>query len=115
MPTPAPTITPVAAADLEPETFPKRGAYLQDIVPLAYTFDGYAHLGMERCAEVCNAALSHYYRTDELPDELATLRACLFFEARRWSLYDTEPDTKARIYLHALIDAIAEKVEGLEG
>ena len=106
-----PSVTPVAPSDLTPETFPKRGAYLKDIVPLAYTFDGYAHFGMECCAEICNAALSSYYRTDELPSDLATLRACLFFEARRWSLYDTEPDTKARIYIHALIDAIAEQVK----
>ena len=107
-------VTPVAPTALEPETFPKRGAYLKDIVPLAYTFDGYAHFGREQCAEVCNAALSSYYRTDELPSELETLRACLFFEARRWSLYDAEPDTKARIYIHALLDAIAAKVDELK-
>ena len=106
-------LTPLDAHELVPESFPKRGADLSEIVKLGYTFDGYSHYGMERCAEMANEALSTYYHTDVLPEELDTIRACLFFEARRWSLYQTAPDTKANIYIFALIDKLKEKLSEL--
>ncbi len=106
-------ITPVPHNELRPELFPRRGASLDEIVALGYTFDGYAHLGMEACAALANDSLNHYYATGELKiEELDELRSCLFFEARRWSLYAQHPDTKATIYIFALIDALKEKVPG---
>jgi hypothetical protein len=101
-------ITPVPHAALRPETFPQRGAPFEALVAFAYTFDGYERFGMEACAQLANAALSRYYRERALPEpDFDTLRACLFFEARRWQLHKQEPDTKGLLYMHALIDAIA--------
>lgn len=104
-------ITPIAHADLTAAHFPKRGATFDQLQAFGYSFDGYAHFGMERCAELANAALSHYYHNDALPDDLDELRACMFFEARRWLLYEQAPDTKANLYMFALIDAIKAKLE----
>lgn len=101
-------ITPVPHEALEPEAFPKRGASFGDLTRFAFTFDGYERYGMEGCAKLANEALSRYYRTQELPaPEPDLLRACLFFEARRWQLHKQEPDTKGLLYMHALIDALA--------
>ena len=109
----APTagVSPVASEDLQTEDFPGRGATFDVVQKFGYSFDGYAALGMEDCAKIANAALSDYYHKDELPDDLDTLRACMFFEVRRWSLYEQMPDTKANIYMFALVDAIREKLE----
>ncbi len=107
-------ISPIASENLDPATFPKRGAGLDEIVKFGYSFDGYAQYGMEACAELANKSLSTYYHTEVLPEDLLELRACLFFEARRWTLYQTMPDTKANIYIFALIDKIREKVKALK-
>lgn len=103
-------INVIATEELDPATFPKRGASLDELVKFAYTFDGYAHFGMEACAELANSALSAYYHNEVLPDDITDLRACMFFEARRWTLYQTMPDTRATIYIFALIDKIKEKI-----
>lgn len=103
-------ITLIPNSELDISTFPKRRDPFNDIVKFAYSFDGYVHFGMEKCAEICNAALSSFYHSQVLPDDIDTLRACLFFEARRWSLYGKEPDNKGLIYMHALIDRLEKQV-----
>lgn len=104
-------ITPVPHEALEPSSFPRRGSSFEEITAFAFTFDGYARYGMEACAERANAALSRFYHKHELPEpDLDLLRACLFFESRRWQLHKQEPDTKGLLYIHALIDEIARTV-----
>lgn len=104
-------VSPITNEDLTAEDFPGRGATFDVVQRFGYSFDGYAAFGMENCAAIANAALSDYYHNDELPDDLDTLRACMFFEVRRWSLYEQMPDTRANIYMFALIDAIRGKLE----
>lgn len=108
----APPITLIANDKLEPATFPKRRDPFDTIVKFAYTFDGYAHFGMEKCAELANTSLSNFYHSQVVPEDINELRACLFFEARRWTLYKKEPDNKGLIYIHSLIDRLAKKVRG---
>lgn len=98
---------------LDPTTFPQKRDPFNTVVAFAYSFDGYGHFGMETCASMANQALSTFYHTNVLPDDLDMLRGCLFFEARRWSLYQREPDNKGLIYMHALIDRIKKKVLGI--
>ncbi len=107
-------INPIAAKDLDINSFPKRGSSLEEITSLAYTFDGYAQFGMEECAALANAALSKFYHEQLLPEGLTEVRACLFFEARRWNLYQDLPDTKATIYIFALMDKLKECVKSLQ-
>lgn len=101
-------ITPISNEALPTVSFPERRDPFDVIVDFGFTFNGYEHYGMETCAELCNKALSAYYHHDELPDDLNLLRACVFFEARRWSLHQQEPDTKGLLYIHALIDKIKQ-------
>ncbi len=114
METPQLPVTPISNQDLDPETFPHKRDPFDTVVMFAYTFDGYAHYGMEQCATLANNALSTFYHTNTLPNDLDTLRACLFFEARRWTLYKQEPDNKGLIYMHALIDRIKKKVQEVQ-
>ncbi|MGL4609430.1 MAG: hypothetical protein ACRCYY_07060 [Trueperaceae bacterium] len=102
-------VTSIANEDLDANTFPKRRDPFEKIVQFAYSFDGYAHFGMEKCAEIANATLSTFYHTQALPEEINVLRGCLFFEARRWTLYQKEPDNKGIIYIHALIDRLEKQ------
>jgi hypothetical protein len=81
------------------------------IVSFAYTFDGYARYGMEGCGALANATLSRFLADRSLPDDLDELRACLYFEARRWIVLEAEPDTRARLYVGALLDRLAERVD----
>ena len=107
----APPLVPKKAEDLVPADFPEHGAPFKEIAALGYTFDGYAAHGMERCAELANAALSAFYHRETLPQDVVTLRTCLFFETRRWLLYDQVPDHRARVYIHALVDTLKAKLE----
>lgn len=104
-------VEPIATEALKLTALPKNGASFPEIVAFAYSFDGYAYYGMEACAELANKALSAYYHEAVLPDDMTEIRACLFFEARRWMLYGTMPDTKANIYIVALIDQLKKKLE----
>jgi hypothetical protein len=98
----------IPTSELDTTTFPKRRDPFNRLVEFACSFDGYAHFGMETCAEICNESLSAFYHSQVLPDDVDVIRACLFFEARRWTLYGKEPDNKGLIYIHALIDRLAK-------
>ncbi|QRN80337.1 MAG: hypothetical protein JK586_01405 [Nocardiopsis sp. BM-2018] len=92
---------------------PSTRAEFDEIIRFAYRFDGYARFGLEACGELANATLSTYLATRELPSDLDTLRACLYFEARRWIVLEREPDTRARLYVGALLEAIEEALDEL--
>jgi hypothetical protein len=92
---------------------PDPRAEFDDIVAFAYGFDGYARFGMEACGELANRTLTTFLAERRLPDDLDALRACLFFEARRWIVLEQEPDTRARLYVGALLDHLADRLDAL--
>lgn len=104
--------THVPHASLRRDDLPGPRAPFEQVVQLAYTFDGYERFGMRLCGEMANRALNAFQRTAELPGwltgDLDRLRACLYFEARRWIVLEREPDTRSLIYVHRLIAAIAD-------
>lgn len=110
-------VLPVSHEELTREHLPHPRAPFEDVVRFAATFDGYARFGMTMCGEVANRGFRQYLDTGELPTwlrhDLDRLRGCLFFEARRWILLEREPDTRALIYVHALIDAVGGRIDEL--
>jgi hypothetical protein len=69
----------------------------------ALTFDGYGHYGSEaKCAEVANARRERYSRRKPLSE----LRACLFYEQRRWRHFGYAPDCEAMRYIRLLLENI---------
>jgi hypothetical protein len=93
---------------------PDPRADFEDIVAFAYGFDGYARFGLEGCGELANRTLKAYLRDRRLPDDLDELRACLHFEARRWIVLQQEPDTRARLYLGALLEHLGDRLDALQ-
>jgi hypothetical protein len=95
------------------DDLPDPRADFDDIVKFAYTFDGYAHFGMEACAQLGNDTLATYLRERTLPSDLDSLRGALYFEARRWIVLEAEPDTRARLYVGALLEQMGDVLDAL--
>jgi len=94
------------------DTIPNKSLRLEDIpwpvdhrYPLdsfALTFNGYKECGsFEECARIAN---------DAQPTTLTELRACLFFEQRRWRHFGVGPDEDAITYMWSLVERIRAKV-----
>lgn len=92
---------------------PSARAEFDEIITFAYTFDAYARFGLEACGTLANATQVRFVDARVLPSDLDTLRACLFFEARRWIVLEREPDTRARLYVGALLTAIEDALDAL--
>jgi hypothetical protein len=58
------------------------------------------------CSEMGADAFARWRRTGDVPRRLEDLRACLWFEQRRWRFVGREPDTEGMRYVGALIRAI---------
>jgi hypothetical protein len=108
-----PAVATVPHHALTARDVPDPRAEFDDVVAFAYTYDGYARFGMERCGELANAAVARFVADRTLPAQLDELRACLFFEARRWIVLAREPDARARLYVGALLNAIEEALDVL--
>ena len=92
---------------------PSLRAEFDDVITFAYSYDGYARYGLEGCGELANTTLRRFLAERVLPGDLDVLRACLFFEARRWIVLEREPDTRARLYVGALLEAIEDRLDDL--
>ncbi|SMO88787.1 SIR2-like domain-containing protein [Geodermatophilus aquaeductus] len=74
----------------------------------ALTYNGYRrHGGFGPTADLANAALASWEQDRRLPDDLASARAALFFEQRRWRHFGTDPRPHDLEYLRALLGRIA--------
>jgi len=60
----------------------------------------------ELCRELASDAFARWRRTGEVPHRLEELRACLWFEQRRWRFLSREPDPEGMRYAAALIRAM---------
>jgi hypothetical protein len=97
--------------DLTLDHVPEPEAGTGPIAALAYTIDGYrVYGGFEPLAAVAEPALVAWRADGRLPDDLTALRACLFFEHRRWRHYGYEPDEEAQRYHASLVGKIREVV-----
>lgn len=105
----------VAHDELRRDDLPGPREPFESVIRFAYTFDGYERFGMRLCGEMANRGLSHFLEGGRLPSwlegDLDRLRACLYFEARRWIRLEREPDTRSLIYVHRLIEAIGSAAE----
>jgi hypothetical protein len=74
-----------------------------DYVRFALTFDP---KDRDMCRELAGDAFARWQRTGEVPRRLEELRACLWFEQRRWRFLGREPDREGMRYAGALIRAM---------
>jgi hypothetical protein len=68
--------------------------------------------GQAELAHMARRARQLWARYGQLPEALADLQACLFFEQRRWHLFGAEPDDRARAYASALVLGIGRAAQG---
>jgi hypothetical protein len=92
---------------------PDPRAPFEEIVAFAYGFDGYARFGVEGCGRLANEIAGVFVRERRLPDDLDALRAALYFEARRAIVLGSEPDTRARLIVGALLEQVADRLDAL--
>lgn len=104
----------IANAELRKEKVPAATSGWRSIAGFALTFDGYKFLPDGLCGELSNGVRSKFRETGTLPRtlDLSELRACLFFEQRRYRHFGHEPDENAMIYIAALLEAISARVPG---
>jgi hypothetical protein len=89
------------------------GRSWRGVVNFAQQFSGYEEMGsFDRCGVIANAALEAFSRTAEVPSDEKELRACLFFEARRWRHFGSEPDENAWPYIEALRRGLGRDSDG---
>jgi hypothetical protein len=75
----------------------------------ALTFDGYREQGSDaRCARIANNAIETWRLTGELPHTLRDLRACLFFEQRRWHHFGRGFNDETMRYVREITSRIKE-------
>ena len=98
----------VANGRLHVELVPDRTAPWEAVEEFALTYDGYAY--WSDVVELAGRALRRWTRDGTLPDGIDELRACLFFEERRWHHFGEEPHGRAARYVGALLDAIGSAV-----
>jgi hypothetical protein len=96
--------------DLTPEDVPAPDADYYDVISeFALTFNGYDYYP-DTCEDIANRALERFGDCGAVPDSLSELRACLFYEQRRWRHFGEDLDAEALAYIRALVDAIRSKV-----
>ena len=94
----------IANAELQLADVPPPDADWNTLTAFALSFNGYQTLGsFEVCAEIANARKS---------DTLTNLRACLFFEQRRWRHFGEHPDSEAMSYIRGIVEQIRQKIVG---
>jgi hypothetical protein len=98
---------------LEAGDLPSPKAEEQAYHLFALTYNGYEEMGsMRRCARIANEAIERWRETGQLPDGIDRLRACLFFEQRRWHHYGDGFDEETMSYVKEIITRIRRQLEG---
>ena len=78
----------------------------------ALTLNGYKAVGEDECGYLANRVRGEFATDGACFQRLSLteLRACLFFEQRRFRHFGDEPEGEDRIYANALLEAIRSKV-----
>jgi hypothetical protein len=93
----------IQTGELRAQDLPTTYGDWSDYARFAVTF---APKDRESCREYATSAFAHWRSTSEVPRGLQELRACLWFEQRRWRFMGREPDAEGMQYAAALIRAM---------
>jgi hypothetical protein len=105
------TLGLITNGDLRVEHVPAADASEIALHEFALTFDGYRELGSTaRLARLANPAIERWRSSGQLPETLTDLRACLFFEQRRWHHFGEGFDEETMRYARALIERVREEL-----
>ena len=124
----------ITNADLNERDLPPfNSGWDQPLIKFARSLNGYRYImdsqpspentqAIQRLGALANRAKRAYDEEKSLPQSLSDLRACLFFEERRWhhlgsavgSYEAFDKGGRAMSYIHALLEAIARRIRGGE-
>ena len=106
---PDPALSRPLAREPGTASVPTPEATWSEIWHFAHLVDGYRTHG-DALGDMANASVSHFEREHEIDPllPLSDLRACLFFEARRYRHFGHDPDSDDTPYLRALVTAIRD-------
>ena len=95
----SPGAYPITNENLKLSDIPPVDSEMSIIFEFAQSFDGYGLLGDELCGEIAN---------ERRQTTLSDVRACLFFEHRRYRHMGDMPDPGDEIYIRNLIRKILD-------
>ena len=101
----------IPTGSLRSSDVPSHEAAWGKISQFALSFNGYEWAGALECGDLANSTRQQYERSPErqLPTlTLDELRACLFFEQRRFHHFGEEPQLTDLVYIRALVQGISE-------
>ena len=93
----------IQTGELRETDLPNGYGEWSDYAKFAVTF---APRDRDLCSEAASDAFARWRRTGDVPRALEELRACLWYEQRRWRFLGREPDTEGMRYAGALIRAM---------
>jgi hypothetical protein len=94
---------PIHTGELRQGDLPNSWGEWGDYARFALTF---APRDREECQEFASDCFAHWRHTGQLPQTLDQLRACLWFEQRRWGFLGRDPDPEGMRYAADLVRAM---------
>jgi hypothetical protein len=92
----------------EPILVPAPDALWYEVWEFALAYNAYDRQGHEAAGELGNAVLRKWNARNELPSDLDTARAALFFEQRRYHHFGADPTGESERYVRSLVERIRE-------
>jgi len=78
------------------------------VASFCLSYDGYAY--WDDVSELATRSIRNWTRAHALPDSIDEVRACLFYEQRRWHHFGEEPNGRGAQYVWALLDSLRNLV-----
>jgi hypothetical protein len=97
----------IQSGALREQDLPNSWGEWSDYASFALTF---APRDQEVCRELASDSFARWRRTGDVPRTLEELRACLWFEQRRWRFLGREPDREGMRYASELVRAMRHQI-----
>jgi hypothetical protein len=107
---PGPGVEPplISNDELTPDDVPGPNAGWGELSWFALSLNGYDEIGNDEVGALANQSVRYHQEHGRIDPglDLTELRACLFFEQRRYRHFSHDPDEAAVPYIRALVEAI---------
>jgi hypothetical protein len=94
----------VPNAQLKVHAIPAHGDSWDAVSTFSLSYDGYAY--WDDVTELASRSMRGWTRARTLPATVDEVRACLFYEQRRWHHFGEDPNGRGAQYIWALLDAL---------
>jgi hypothetical protein len=102
------TACAVPNAQLRVHGIPDHGDSWDSVSSFSLSYDGYAY--WDDLSELATRSIRGWTRDRTLPHSIDEVRACLFYEQRRWHHFGEDPNGRGAQYVWALLDTLRSLV-----